>query len=176
MSMHPRLALPAVPRALIALAVLGALAGPAAPASAGEEAPVPFLRSHTVRGDYAQVLAEVTATLARHNYPVNAVHDYRATFARRFAELGAGTMPFAEYRIVDFCNVQQAIRSLSTDLRMGVFMPCRLAVYQAKGSDEIVLLTTNPRFMAHTLDNPALEAVVERLEAVLDAVFEAVDF
>ena len=132
-------------------------------------------RQH-VQGDFAQVLDEVRSTLARHNFTINAEHDYRESFARRFAELGQGAMPFVEYRIVDFCNLQLAIQSLSTDLRMGVFMPCQLAIYQAAQGGEIVLLTTHPRFMVQVLDNPALAPVAARLEALLAAVMEGLNF
>ena len=42
----------------------------------------------------------------------------------------------ANYRIFDFCNVSYAVRQLSTDLRMGVFMPCKLVIYQEREGGE----------------------------------------
>lgn len=170
----------APPRARQCVATLllaGLLVGLAGlPSVAAREERGAFVWRKTVRGDYHSVLQEVEATLARQNFTVNRVHDYREIFARRFAELGGGTLPFAEYRLVDFCNVQLALQSLAADLRMGVFMPCRIAVYQALGSAEVTLATTNPRFMPEALDNPALTEVVARMEAVLEAVFAAVEF
>ena len=159
---------------LLLAGLLGA-AGAANPVAAAEERGA-FVWRKTVQGDYHGVLREVEATLARHNFTVNRVHDYREIFARRFAEVGGGTMPFAQYRIVEFCNVQLALQSLTTDLRMGVFMPCRIAVLQAVGSADVTLVTTNPRFMPDALGNAALDAIADRMEAVIQAVFEAVEF
>ena len=85
-------------------------------------------------------------------------------------------MPFAQYRILDFCNVMFAVRNLTTDLRMGIFKPCKLVIYQQREGGEVTLLTVNPDFMAKVLENPALIPSLRKLEAAIREVFDSVDF
>ncbi|MEE8435267.1 MAG: DUF302 domain-containing protein [bacterium] len=135
----------------------------------------PYLWIKTVSGDFEQVVEDIKGAVASRNFPVGAVRDYRESFSRRLKQIGGGSLPFEHYRIIEFCNVQLAIKSLSIDLRMGIFMPCRIVVFSPAGGEKITLMTVNPSFMAKALDNPALAPIAREVEAVIREIFQAVE-
>ncbi len=146
------------------------------PLLAYKEDPEPYLWVKKVRGDFEEVIADIKAVLASRNFPVTNIRDYKESFGRRFEQLGKGRLPFKEYRIVEFCNVMLAIRALQTELRMGIFLPCRLVVYAPLDSDEITVIAVNPHFMPVVTDNPELKPVVREIAAVVKEVFESLEF
>lgn len=135
----------------------------------------PYLWSKTVSGDFEQVVEDIKGAVARRNFPVGAVRDYRESFSRRQKQIGGGTLPFAHYTIIEFCNVQLAIKSLSTDLRMGIFLPCRMVVFSPPSGEKITLMTINPSFMATALDNSSLAPIAREVEAVIREIFQSVE-
>lgn len=135
-----------------------------------------YLWSKTVRGDFGEVVETVKQTVARQNFPVGQVLDYEMSFGRRLRQLGGGQLPFRHYKVVEFCNVSLAIRSLAADPRMGVFLPCRMVVYQLTEGGPITLLAVNPRFMPAVLHNEKLQPIAARVEELIREIFDAMDF
>lgn len=152
----------------------GALA--ADPSTSIGEQRAGFLWSKTVRGDFEEIVETIKSAAARKNFPTNKVRNYKKSFDKRLEQTGGRKFPYAQYKILEICNVMLAIESLRLDPRMGIFMPCRVVVYARPGSDEVTLMTVNPRFMPATLKNPALDAIAVRVEAVILEIFAALDF
>jgi len=141
----------------------------------GKEVRGEFLWMKTVRGEFERVVENVKAAAAVKNFPTNNVRDYEKTFGERIRQLGGGTMPFRHYRIIEFCNVMLAMRTLSEDLRMGVFMPCRMVVFAREENGPVTLVTVNPHFMVAVMENPALKPMAAEVEAVIETIFELVE-
>ena len=166
----------ATPAGVSALLAVVLALGVFVPSAESGEVRGPYLWQKTVQGDFGTVVEMARDALSIANFPVNNVRDYRESLSRRFEQIGEGTPPFAHYRILDFCNVQFAARNLKTDLRMGIFKPCKLVIYQALEGGEVTLMTVNPEFMPTILGNPALIPAAKELEAVIREVFDSVDF
>ena len=130
----------------------------------------------TVSGKYEEIFNSVLDVLSQQNFPLVNVRDYGKTFSTRFQQRGDGKLPFAQYRIIEFCNVEFALELLTADQRMGVFLPCRIVVYQPLGEKKVVLTTLNPKFLPDVLKNKQLEGIVGKLEKVIQAIFEDVDY
>ena len=135
-----------------------------------------YLWTKTVRGDFEEVLENVRSALGRKNFPLNNIRNYRENFNKRLQQTGGDKLPYAQYQLLEFCNVMLAIEALRKDARMGVFMPCRIVLYSRPGSGEVTLMTVNPRFMPKILDNPELASIAARVEAAILEIFESVDF
>ena len=159
---------------LAAALLLGncALAGEAAEKAGKRE---PYLWTKTVRGDFEQVIADIKSAAGSRNFPVTNVRDFKKRFDQRLERIGGGTIPYAHYTILEFCNLMLGIESLRKDARMGVFMPCRMVVYARAGSGEVVLMTVNPYFMPEVLHNAELRAIARQVEQVILEIFDAVD-
>ena len=135
-----------------------------------------YLWVKTVHGDFEDVLATIRTAAGSKNFPVTNVRNYKERFDKRLSLTGGEKLPYAQYRVLEVCNVMLGIESLRKDPRMGVFMPCRIVIYSRPGSDEITLMTVNPFFMPRILGNPELESIARRVEEVILEIFDAVDF
>lgn len=134
-----------------------------------------FLWVKTVAGDFQQVVDDIKDAVASLNFPVGSIKDYQKSFGARIKQLGQGKLPFQQYQIIEFCNVQLALKALSADLRMGIFMPCRVVVFSPPGGGLVTIMTVNPAFMTKTLDNPNLAVIAKEVEGVIRAVFLVVE-
>ncbi len=155
--------------------LLGLVSAPALAMEPVGERRGPFLWSKTVEGTFGQVVDDLKTAVASMNFPVGTIKDYRVSLGRRLEQLGGGTLPFEHYQIIEFCNVQLALKALSTDLRIGIFMPCRMVVFAARGADRVTLMTVNPDFMVKALDNPEVRVFSTRVEAVIREIFLTVE-
>ena len=152
-----------------------ALAAP--PVLATGEKRAEFLWSLTVTGRFEEVLSDIRTAAASRNFPVTNERDYKSVFEERLRQLGkesAQGILFEHYVLLEFCNVMVALEALNADLRMGVFLPCRMAVFQKKGSGAVTLLTVNPRFYPKILGNPALHGLADKVEPVIREIFNTV--
>lgn len=161
--------------ALVAALLFATPASPSESESGGGQRGA-FLWSKTVTGDFEEVLENVRSALGRKNFPLNNIRNYRESFNKRLQQTGGDKLPYAQYQLLEFCNVMLAIEALRKDARMGVFMPCRIVLYSRPGSGEVTLMTVNPRFMPKILNNPELASIAARVEAVILEIFESVDF
>ena len=135
-----------------------------------------FLWIKTVQGEFQDVVDAVLSATSIKNFPVSGGRNYKESYTRRLQQLGGGELPFKEYRILEFCNVQLAMQAMAADLRIGIFMPCRLVVFQGRTGNTITLMTVNPDFMLRTLKTPELETFTREVEAVILEIFNAVEF
>ena len=172
----PKKALLYILGAIIGLMAL--LQGEPLPAETGGTQPKggEYIWSKSVEGSFEEVFENVSSSLASLNFPVVNVRDYKKIFAERFRQTGGGKMPFQNYRIIEFCNLTMGIEALSTDLRTGIFMPCRMVLFQENGKSLVTLMTVNPKFITGQLENPKMAKFAERLEKVILEVFDSALF
>lgn len=137
----------------------------------------PFLWEKTVTGDFDEVIEGIISAAASRNFPAREVRDYQKSLTERLRQLkSTRPLPFARLKIIEVCNVSLVISALETDLRMGVFFPCQIVVYQKKPKGKIFLVTVNPDFMPKALKNPNLKKHAFEVKKMIREVFDAVDF
>ena len=136
----------------------------------------PYLWVKTVQGNFQDVVDAVLSATSIKNFPVSGGRNYKESYTRRLQQLGGGELPFKEYRILEFCNVQLAMQAMAADLRIGIFMPCRMVVFQGNTGNTITLMTVNPDFFLRTLKTPELKKFAKAVEAVILEIFNAVEF
>lgn len=86
--------------------------------------------------------------------------------------LGARDVRMGEYTIIEFCNLTLAEKALKADLRFGLLMPCRAAVYEDK--DEVVIMTMRPTFIVKYLGDESLLSIAQDIERQVIGIIDAV--
>lgn len=83
---------------------------------------------------------------------------------------------FQHYKVIEICNLMTCNDIVSSDLRAGVFMPVRLAVYQPKNENAIHISYLKPTAFAALFRSKAMMKVAKQLERDLDDMAKAADF
>jgi uncharacterized protein (DUF302 family) len=123
-------------------------------------------RSITLDQPYAEVVPRVRTALAEQGFGVLTEIDMTATMKqKRDADI-------EDFIILGACNPELAERALNVDRRVGVLLPCNVAVRATTEGTMVQLM--NPQLLAAVTDNPDLVPIADeadrRLSTVLDAL------
>jgi uncharacterized protein (DUF302 family) len=114
---------------------------------------------------YEEALERVTAALKAEGFGVLTEIDVKATMKKKL------DADFRKYVILGACNPPLAHRALSTELEIGLLLPCNVIVYE-EGSGSVVSIV-DPISMLGVVDSPALKPVADEAGARLERVAEA---
>jgi uncharacterized protein (DUF302 family) len=114
---------------------------------------------------YAQALERVTAALKDEGFGVLTQIDVQATLKQK---LGAD---FRRYHILGACNPPLAHQALTSELEIGLLLPCNVIVYEDDGGS--VVCIADPIAMLQLADNPSLKGVANEAQARLQRVIAA---
>jgi len=116
---------------------------------------------------YEQAVERVTAALKDQGFGVLTEIDVQATLKRKL------DVDFRKYVILGACNPPLAHQALTTELEIGLLLPCNVVVYEDDGGS--VVSIADPIAMLEVAGNPALEPVANEARARLQRVIEALD-
>jgi uncharacterized protein (DUF302 family) len=125
-------------------------------------------RSITLDRPYAEVVPLVREALAGQGFGVLTEIDMTATMKqKRGAEI-------EDFIILGACNPELAERALDVDRRVGVLLPCNVAVRATTEGTGTVVQLMNPQLLAEVTGSPGLAPIADeadrRMTAVLDAL------
>ena len=126
-----------------------------------------------VKGDFDEVVDNITKEIKLQNFFVTGITDVDEGIQKRKGP--GGKTAFEHYKIIGFCSLTLAEKAISVDPNVGVFMPCRLLVYQLVGNADITIATMRPTFMAKVFRDPQVEALAKEVEQVVLKIFEAAE-
>jgi len=113
----------------------------------------------------AEVRARVEQALKEQGFGVLTEIDVQATLKKK---LGA---EFRPYVILGACNPQLAHRALSSDLGVGLLLPCNVVLW---GEDDgTVVSIADPQSMFQIVNDPRLQPIADEAEHRLKAAFES---
>jgi len=131
---------------------------------------VDVARTITPTQPYADVVPRVREALAGQGFGVLTEIDLTATMKQK---RGADIEDFV---ILGACNPELAERALNVDRRVGVLLPCNVAVRAATDGTGTMVQLMNPQLLAAVTDNPDLAPIADeadrRMSAVLDTLQE----
>lgn len=111
------------------------------------------------------VVADVERVTAEKMFRVLYIHDVQATLA----EKGFTRPPL---KIIEICNGKFAHEALSRDIRVSIFLPCKINVYTEGG--KTIIKAMRPLAIKEMLPDSGLDAVAEGVDRiVLDIVDRA---
>jgi uncharacterized protein (DUF302 family) len=93
--------------------------------------------------------------------------DVKATMAEK---LGA---EFRRYDIIGACNPPLAHKALSSELDIGLLLPCNVIVYEREEGGSVVA-ALDPEAMMSVTENPALREVAAEAKARLERALASV--
>lgn len=115
---------------------------------------------------YDEAIEKVTAALKKEGFGVLTQIDVQATLKQKL------DVDFRRYIILGACNPPLAHRAFSTELEIGLLLPCNVIVYEDEDGHGSVVSIIDPIMMLGIGLNPSLSTVGEeastRLRHVLD--------
>jgi uncharacterized protein (DUF302 family) len=117
---------------------------------------------------YETAIEKVTAALKAEGFGVLTQIDVQATLKQKL------DVDFRRYIILGACNPPLAHRAFTTELEIGLLLPCNVIVYEDEPGAGTVVSIIDPIMMLGIGINPSLASVGEeaavRLRRVLDAL------
>jgi uncharacterized protein (DUF302 family) len=115
---------------------------------------------------FDQALARVTEALKSEGFGILTQIDVQATLKEK---IGAD---FRRYRILGACNPKLAYRALTTELEVGVMMPCNVIVYE--GDDGMAVVTAIDPVATIASTHPGLNVIAGEVKFGLQRALAAV--
>jgi len=103
----------------------------------------------------------------------NAIADNNFVFIRKqdiYHQLGNMKAKEGRIVLVYFCNFYMLHHALKRDLRVGVFLPCKITLIQKKGYVEMVAI--NPRAISTQLNEGSLHSLCSKLTHDYGAILQ----
>jgi uncharacterized protein (DUF302 family) len=117
--------------------------------------------------DYDEAVARVTDALKDEGFGVLTEIDVKATMKKKL------DVNFRRYTILGACNPPLAHRALSTEMEIGLLLPCNVIVYENDEGSGSTVSIVDPIAMLGVAVNPALEDVASEAQTRLARVAEA---
>lgn len=114
---------------------------------------------------YEQAVEKVTAALKEEGFGVLTEIDVKATLKKKL------DADFRRYVILGACNPPLAHRALSTELEIGLLLPCNVIVYEEDGGSVVSIV--DPISMLGVVESAELEPVASQARARLKRVIGA---
>lgn len=109
-----------------------------------------YYKSKTIEGkSFDQVIEDVTEALKTEGFGVLTDIDVSATFKKKL------DIDFQKYRILGACNPHFAHKAISTENKIGVFLPCNVVV-QEHDNGSIEVSAVDPMASMMSVENDAL--------------------
>jgi uncharacterized protein (DUF302 family) len=114
---------------------------------------------------YEQAVEKATAALKEEGFGVLTEIDVKATLKKKL------DADFRRYVILGACNPPLAHRALSTELEIGLLLPCNVIVYEEDGGSVVSIV--DPISMLGVVESAELEPVASEARARLQRVIGA---
>jgi uncharacterized protein (DUF302 family) len=115
---------------------------------------------------YAQAVEQTKAALKEQGFGVLCEIDVQKTLKEKL------NADFRPYVILGACNPPLAHRALSTELDLGLLLPCNVVVYDEEGG--AVVKAMDPEPVLGLVGNPELAPIAGEVKARLEKVIKQV--
>ena len=119
--------------------------------------------AHLTGVSFDDARARITEALKQEGFGILTEIDVKATLKAKL------DLDFRRYVILGACNPSLAHRALSTDLGIGLLLPCNVCVWEEEGGS--VVSMARPDAMFQVVDNPDVRPVADDADARLKRAF-----
>ena len=112
---------------------------------------------------FAEAVAAVEAKTAEKGFRVLHVHDVQATLG----EKGFQREPL---KIIEVCNAQFAHQVLSKDMKVSLFLPCKINVFTQGGKTHLSAL--RPAAMPQFFPQSGIEGVSKEVDRIITSIVD----
>jgi uncharacterized protein (DUF302 family) len=121
--------------------------------------------SRKVQTDFDDAVGRIRDALQKEGFGVLTEIDVKKTLKNKL------DVDFRKYLILGACNPPFAHRALTTDLEIGLLLPCNVVVYEDDGGD-IVVSAVDAAVMATASGNRALSEIAAEVNEKLKRAVE----
>ena len=114
----------------------------------------------------AEATRDVEAAVAAHGFGVLHSYDFQQTLGEKGFPLANGC------RVLEVCNPKQASEVLAADMTLNMALPCRLSVYEDKGTTVIGMIPPTDLLRLVSSD-PAIATAASEVEQTMKAIIDA---
>lgn len=132
------------------------------------ETALPYGFGTTIDAPYDEAVQRVRDALAAEGFGVLTEIDVRATLKKKL------DVDFRPYIILGACNPSLAHRALSSELDIGLLLPCNVVVYAADNDGRSVVQVLDPVAALALTGNDAIKPLSDDVKARLQRVLKAV--
>jgi uncharacterized protein (DUF302 family) len=113
--------------------------------------------------DFDTAIEQVTEELKKEGFGILTDIDVAATFKKKL------DVDFKKYRILGACNPQFAHKAISSEDKIGVFLPCNVVV-EAHENGDIEVSAVDPIASMSTVENETLGSLAMDVQAKMKKV------
>jgi len=119
--------------------------------------------SKTLKTSFEDAVTKVTEELKKEGFGILTEIDVKATLKKKL------DVDFRKYQILGACNPPYAYKSLQSEERIGLMLPCNVVVQEREdGSVEVSAI--DPLASMQAIDNPELREVATEVRGKLEKV------
>jgi len=125
--------------------------------------------------NFDEVLEYLIDEVKDRNYLITRINniDY---IHERLNDDSAKKIKFKLYKIVEFCNLESCSQLISTDLKAGVFMPVKFAVYQSDNQEQVFISFLKPTAFSSIFNSEGMTRIAETLEKDMYEILDEIIF
>ena len=124
---------------------------------------------------FDEVLEYLVQEVKDRNYLITRINNID-NIHERLNEDAAKKIKFKLYKIVEFCNLESCSQLISTDLKAGVFMPVKFAVYQSDNQEQVFISFLKPTAFASIFKSEEMTRIAETLEKDMYEILDEIIF
>ncbi len=117
--------------------------------------------------EFDDAIERVTAALKTEGFGVLTEIDVKGTLKKKI------DVDFRKYKILGACNPPLAHRALSSELLIGLLLPCNVVVFE-EDDGTIAVSAVNPKEMFKVVENADLASISGEVDAKIQRVIETI--
>ena len=124
---------------------------------------------------FDEVLEYLVQEVKDRNYLITRINNIDNIYKRKNGD-DTKNLKFKLYKIVEFCNLESCSQLISTDLKAGVFMPVKFAVYQSDNQEQVFISFLKPTSFASIFNSERMTRFAEILEKDMYDILDEIIF
>ena len=124
---------------------------------------------------FDEVLEYLVQEVKDRNYLITRINNIDNIHERLNGDV-AKNLKFNLYKIVEFCNLESCSQLISTDLKAGVFMPVKFAVYQSDIQEQVFVSFLKPTAFSSIFNSERMTRIAEILEKDMYDILDEIVF
>ena len=124
---------------------------------------------------FDEVLEYLVQEVKDRNYLITHISNIDNIHKRKNGD-DTKNLKFKLYKIVEFCNLESCSQLISTNLKAGVFMPAKFAVYQSDNQKQVFISFLKPTAFSSIFNSEEMTIIAEKLEKDMYEILDEIIF
>lgn len=120
---------------------------------------------YTVQTDksFDEAVESVVAETAKIGFRVLYIHDVKETVGKKGFQI-------EPLKIIEICNAKNAFNVLKTDIRLSLFLPCKINVYEKNG--KTIISGMRPLIIKQIFPSLDIQELLQEVEAAVKTIVD----